>query len=544
MHSHDLEFEFQITDTSTESAPVSVPGYYDLVESIRESFAQAVEENDGVLFTTDADGLYEVFLKTIPEEYRQYHNCSACREFVNTYGGLVGITDTGKTVPVMWNKAPDSLKPVVDILNRNIKQSTVTGIFRTSRKVLGVQDHNGWRHMYVRLPVQMRYRKRLDTVEAAMAKDREHYRMVKAAAAKYSIETVLTAINILEAGAVSGSERFIAPAKWFLSVLEDCGRCGTEKQHNLLWKNIALSPEAFFHISSGVLGTLLDDISQGYRLEQIKARFNEKMNPTQYQRPQARPSVGNVNRAEEILEKLNIQNSLLRRFAKLEELKTEWVPRESKHQRRREDGFFADIVTKESQNTPKITGIIPEKTMTWEKFQRTVLPEARKIEFYVPKEKASYSAIVTAQDLSAPPIIKWDQEEQRCPFSWYVYTKGSAAWEWNLNVGYVDVTAVVLQPNLWNPGYEHHGKSVFFILKDCVDKNKNVSSALFPSVLKSELHEIRATIEAYSQSHSLGGAEEASACGIRLQGDHDWNNVKFRVTTRTGMVVYNLDRWD
>lgn len=544
MNGYDLEFEFQVADTSARSVSLPVPGYYDLLEDIRKSFDEAVEESDVILFTTDAVGLYEVFLQNIPKEYRQHHNCSACREFVNTYGGLVRITDAGNTVPVMWNQAPDSLKSVVDILYRNTKQAKVTGIFRTPRRILGMSDHDGWRHMHVRLPEHMRHRKRLDSVEIAMAKDREHYRMVKASAAKYSIETALTAINILEAGAVYGSERFVAPAKWFLSVLKDCGQCKTEKQHNLLWKAIASSPEGFFHISGGVLGTLLDDIDQGYTLDQIKARFNEKMNPTQYQRPQVPPSIGNVNRAEDILEKLNIQNSLLRRFARLEELRTEWVPREPKHPRRREDGFFADIVTKEAQNTPIITGIIPEKTMTWEKFQRTVLPEAQKIEFYVPKEKNFYAAILTAQDPSAPPIIKWDQEEQRCPFSWYVYTRGSTASEWNLNIGYVDVTAVVLQPNMWNPGYEHHGKAVFFILKNCVDRHKNISSALFPSDLKNELYEIRATIEAYSNSHFLSGVDEASACGIRLQGNLQWNNAKFRVTTGTGMVIYNLDRWD
>ena len=67
--------------------------------------------------------------------------------------------------------------------------------------------------------------------------------------------------------------------------------------------------------------------------------------------------------------------------------------------------------------------------------------------------------------------------------------------------------------------------------------------ALFPEVLKRELREVRATIEAYSRSEKLGGADEASACGIRLQKGSSWK-ARFRVTTDIGTTIYRLERWD
>ena len=67
----------------------------------------------------------------------------------------------------------------------------------------------------------------------------------------------------------------------------------------------------------------------------------------------------------------------------------------------------------------------PTVTITWEKFRRTVLGSARKIEFYVPGKEECYTAILTAEDQEAPPIILWDTEENRNPFSWYVYSGGS-----------------------------------------------------------------------------------------------------------------------
>ena len=94
------------------------------------------------------------------------------------------------------------------------------------------------------------------------------------------------------------------------------------------------------------------------------------------------------------------------------------------------------------------------------------------------------------------------------------------------------------------PGFDHHGTGVFFLLKDCKDK-RNHSSALFPETLKGELREIRATIEAYSEQNKLGDYDGASACGLCFQerANGKWE-CKLRVTTDVGVRNYILDRWD
>lgn len=233
-----------------------------------------------------------------------------------------------------------------------------------------------------------------------------------------------------------------------------------------------------------------------------------------------------------------------RRFARLEELQTLWLPSTPANPNKKQGGVFAGIETKETIKKPECNMNAPAVTMTWEKFQRTVLKTARKIEFYVAGGTDNFSAILTAEDMTAPPILQWDTEENRIPFSWYVYSGGSSPSRWNLNRGYVEVTGVALQPNMWVEGHEHNGKSVFFILKGAKDTGyRNSGNALFPETLKAELREIRSTIEAYSRKAVLGGYDEASACGIRLQGNSKWN-ARFRVTTDIGTTVYVLDRWD
>lgn len=86
------------------------------------------------------------------------------------------------------------------------------------------------------------------------------------------------------------------------------------------------------------------------------------------------------------------------------------------------------------------------------------------------------------------------------------------------------------------------GKSVFLVLAGAKD-TRNSGIALFPEILKSDLREVRSTIEAYSKNAKLDGFDEASACGLRLQAGSTWNT-KIKVTTSDGVFNYVLDRWD
>ncbi|MCQ4992036.1 hypothetical protein NE539_01820 [Flavonifractor plautii] len=524
-------------------------GYGELLAGIRQEFDKSTKDGSTPLFTTNAGDLYGLLLDGIPEEARQHYNCNACRYFVNRYGGLVKIDEkTGKQTPVMWpEKAPDFFSEAVKKIRRKVSAATVTGVFITSERQLGTPVTGSWEHMAVKVPEPMVHRKRLKNAFQEAAEKAEDYGLLASAIGKYRTETVETAVNLLRSEALYRNENVLGMAEWFLEVLQlvkEKRGARNRATRNIIWYKAATAPVGFCHISSNVIGTLLDDIAAGYDFNTVSRKFAEKMNPLQYQRPQAAPSAGNVAQAERIVEKLGIANSLKRRYARLDEIRTIWRPMPAKKAGGVSAGVFARVATKEQQRETPNAMSGPTVTITWEKFRRTVLGSARKIEFYVPGKEDCYTAILTAEDQEAPPIILWDAEENRNPFSWYVYSGGSAPSRWNLLPGYVEVTGVTLQPNLWQPGYEYRGASVIFILKGAKDRDRRSTGlALFPEVLKSELHEVRSTIEAYSKSEKLGGADEASACGVRLQKGLNWN-AQFRVTTDIGTTIYKLDRWD
>lgn len=520
--------------------------YQSLLNEIIGSFTRYVNNGKEPVFETSAcnTDLFQTFLYNLPEEARQHYNCNACRNFVNRYGGLVVLGDDGSKHSIMWAfKGPIFFQNAVRTMRNIVANSKVTGAFITSEKRLGIPKTGIWTHMAVEVPKGMQYKNSLKTAHQAACEKDEDFKLLMNALNKYSTETIKTAVNLLRSNTLARGVKFVDQAEWLLDLRKRRGEKNLWDFANIVRKKSYTAPSGFCHISGSVLGSLLDDIQDGLDVNTIKHKFDDKVDPLKYHRPQVAPGAANVKRAEEIVAKLGLANSLKRRFATMNDIQTVWRPTD-KEIESMYPNIFAYVKIKEPYYFLKNDISPRDVTMTWEKFQRTVLPNARKIEMYVGSGRHAFSALVTAADYDAPPIISWDSEENRNPVSWYLYHGGSYSYDWGVGSSqYVEVTGIALQPSMWQPGYDRFGKSVFFLLKDCKDRNNN-SICLFPEILRGELHEVRATIEAYSKTEKLSGVDQANACGIVLSdGRGDWN-YKFRVTTDVGVSTYILDRWD
>ncbi|MFD3447143.1 hypothetical protein ACFDTO_21330 [Microbacteriaceae bacterium 4G12] len=517
--------------------------YPEFRESISNYFNLVLSK--GVqLFTTDSEGLFEAYLDNLPKEARQHYTCSACRKFISKYGGLVTISDDGEMESAIWNEGavPEFFDLSVKAMKNIVMKSKVNGVFLSENKILGKPITMEWHHISVTLPSEMVYHSKLTNARQAMSEKLEDFRILMAGLLKYPIGAVEQAVTLLKTESLYRSEKCLGVAEWLIDLhTRRSNAKNNRNRENIVWLAAATAPSGYCHINSTMIGTLLDDIVEGLPFDSISRRFAEKMHPLQYQRPQAAPTAGNIEQAEKIVEKLGIRNSLVRRFARLNELENIWVPKEKKESIKNK-GVFSHLKAKGKKELPKMD--IPPITMTWRKFSETILPLAENIEFLVKDEKDNFSAILTASYEDAPPIMQWDREEKRNPFSWYVYNGGSNYDRWGLSPGYCTVTGICLQPSMWYSDFSHQGKSVFFLLEEAKDRGyESAGNGLFPEMLKSELHQIRSTIEAYSESATIENYDEASACGIKLEYGQNWDAM-FRVTTNTGTVIYKLDRWD
>jgi hypothetical protein len=374
-----------------------------------------------------------------------------------------------------------------------------------------------------------------------MAEKREDFKTLRRALGEFTARDLETAVRLLRSEALYRGEKLLGQAEWLLDLKRNAivGAKGA-RSRNLVWRAVASAPAGFCHPRSSMIGTLLEDIAAGMSFEEVSRRFKEKMHPLAYQRPQAAPAAGTIATAEKIIQQLGAAGSLARRFARLEEIPTIWKPKPVPFGRGYGDTVFSHLKPKGADG--KLHLRAPAQKMTWEKFQRTVLPTADRMELKAPYQ-GSYTALVTAVNPEAPPILQWDTEAQRNPVSWYFWHGGASAASFGLVAGaFVPVTAVTLKPSMWNDSYRHHGRGVMFVL-DGARETRCAGNALFPEILKAEFHGIRSVLEAYSRTAKIEGLHEPHVAGVMLSQGAKWD-VVVRVWSGGTSLDYCLDRWD
>lgn len=523
--------------------------YDEFLESVQRRFRTATE--GATLFTVDSDGLFDAFLGALTPELAAMNNCGTCRTFVNRYGGLVVVGADGKAKSAVWSadNAPPIYARVATLLAEQVESRPITSLFRSSATSWGHPERGAWTHLALTPPEHLVHTPTaLATTSQYIAAKNADRETLERALAEFPQSVVKKAVALLRTEQLYRSDAILGAGTWLLELhqqLESVRGRGDNAQRqrdNLIWLAAATAPAGYCHVKSGMIGTLLSDLADDLPFDSVKRRFAEKMNPLQYRRPTAAPTEAMIARAEKVIGELRAAGSLERRFAKLADVRPIWsrtldAPRS--------EGVFAHLVPAgKSRGTSDLDA--DPAVMTWEKFARTVLPTAERIEFEVPQAATSYGAMVTAANPEAPPIVQWDRPDNRNPVTWYVYVNGSPPAQWGLRPGeYREITAVVPHPATWHVEVDHTGReqAVLFALKGATDTTYTNGAGFFPEFLSSDLHEIRKTLEAYAKDAVVAGKNEAEVCGLLMSKGGKLGHT-FRVTAGGIRVRYTLDRWD
>lgn len=521
--------------------------YISYLKRVGDRFAQNAEK--AALFTTDAFDLWEFYIRSYPESIRQYHTCNACRKFIERYGSLVTIDEHGSIAPALWHV--DDIDGVGDdalavaAMVKRLSKASVTGVFLSSDLTWGQPVTGAWTHLHLFPTKAQVFKKATQNAGQAMAEKLEDFKNVFRALEEFTPPMIAQALSLLKSDALYGSEKVLGQAQWLADLHSARTLAGKGRSRaNVVWRAIATAPAGFCHPRSSMIGTLLEDLAAGLPFADVSRKFKEKMHPLQYQRPQAPPSAGNIAQAEKVIAQLNAAGALDRRYARVEEVDALWRP--PVVEAPKSSGVFGHLKPKESPDLQPMD--VLAGNMTWEKFRRTVMKEAQTIEALIPAV-GDFTAIVTAANAEAPPILQWDLDDKRNPFSWYLYPGGSPSFRWGVQAGaWVPVTAITLRTNDWfgmEGKYPHHLDGAVFLLTGAKDAEWMTASAcLFPSILKAEFHGIRTTIEAYSRTARLAGYDEATACGLGLQKGTP-ASLRVRVTDPVGTRMdFLIDRWD
>lgn len=515
--------------------------YAPFLRGVEDTFT---DQTRGVraLLTVDTTSLWETYLAAFPKPERQVYTCSACKQFVQRYGGLVTVTESGDRVSAVWNLGTVNgiFVRVAERMRTTVERLPVASAFITTAGVIGTPMTGEWAHLHATVPQSLARTSPLLTANQIAAGIRENVATVERALEEFPLAAVAEALRVLEADALSRAEKFIGPVKWLHDL--HVSRAATKderKRAAILWQAVATSPEGYSHPRASVVGPLLEGIIAGKSFTTLCAEFSAMLHPLRYQRPQAHPSAGNIAEGERVVAALGLAPSLERRFARLDECETIWVPTIQRAPAN-SDGVFAHLAPKAA---PPASLHLPTQTMTWEKFHRTILPTAQRIELYVPVV-GPFMALTTAENSDAPPIIRWDHPERRNAVSWYVYHGKSTASQWRLmGNAWCALTGIVPLPNLWGPApTPQHGEGYVLILNGAVDTRAS-GLALFPEHLRDEVRSIRSTIEEFSRRGTLSGRAEGTACGLDVRKG-SVSDCRLRVMVDGKSAEYVIDRWD
>jgi hypothetical protein len=519
-------------------------------EHLEEMVARRGAGAANPLLITAATGLFEEFLSGLPESSRQHYRCNCCRRFVERFGAAVTVGDNGAPTTVFWEPegVPAFFSEAVERVRRKVVAAPVCGALVSSEKEWGTPEtpdcHGGhikiWTHLHASNPNPFR-KTALKNAGQRAAEVAADVDTLKRALSEFPRRVVEQAVAVLETDGLDRSEKATGPARWFLGVHDQLAAAppAGPRRDNVIWRAAAAAPPGFCHVRSSMVGSLLEDLVAGLEFESVKARWATKMHPLQYQRPTT-VSAGNVARAEKVVAELGSAGALSRRFATLDDVRALWRPR-SAALPTASAGVFGHLLGTTTR-PPLDTG--GSQAVTWDKFVRTVLPGAEKIEVLVPNRPAGYFGLVTAADQNAPCLIQWDGEP-RNPVSWYFYTSGSYATRWGLIPDkWVAATAVFESPAHWHAPerFKHHGRMGMFALTGARDMEYQQGAGLFPEFLRSEYHEVRSTLEAHVRVTVVAGRDEGDANGLAFQ--QGGPPLTVRVTGHGVRTTYSIDRLD
>lgn len=538
--------------SKTHTQVTSVATFRDTANALHASFHEKMAKYGPNLFRVGhvkhlSSGYLEAFTS---EAERKEHDCTACREFMRQWGNLVFITPEGEVVPAYWDGelADAEYQDAVGYLEDRLLGAQITGVAYSESKCLGVTETNGFPHFGIILEQGnvVMPKGSLTTAMAMESVKGEDFKNLKRALNEFDMVYLEQVMHLLKTEKLNRHQEFTPTIQFLIdakNAIAAVGRSGTRRT-NVLWRIVASANSALCSPRSTALGKLLDDLISGERVEDAVADFNERTAADKYMRPTAAPTAGNVGRAEVLISQLNLQLSLERRWAGMSEIQTLWKPQQGEAQSKPKDGVFGHLVTKDEKRAkPKELPTVKGGEITWAKFARTVLPDALKMEVYIGSSRHALGAMVTAVNKDAPPLVRWDREDARNPVSFYVHTKGQFGRHFELiESEFNEVVGIAKMPWEWNDPQAFPKNGVLFVLDGAQDTS-DAGLAIFAEDLRHELHEIRSTIEAYSNDGKLTHVDEQEAAGLHFIG-HQNQQVRVRVTTKLGKTIYILDRME
>jgi hypothetical protein len=296
-------------------------------EAIRKRFTELSQDQLFVV-DSDRDAIWAAYLAAFPAgsnpifRERTEHDCSCCRHFIRDIGNVVAIQG-GELVSV-WDLSglPHPYQDVADAMSTYAKSLAIRDVFLTpvakhgtpvSHELINGAAHQ-WSHFAVEAPRQFvtpDYVQRRGDIRTTFA-------VLLRGLAELSPASVATVADLIEGNAIYRGQEFQGQVKAFQELQARVFGINDPKVRDLLVWQMVSSPVARFR--NTVIGTLVQDLSDGVDLEAAVRSYEAKVAPQNYKRPTALITKGMVESAMKTIQELGLEHALERRHARLSDV--------------------------------------------------------------------------------------------------------------------------------------------------------------------------------------------------------------------------------
>lgn len=386
-------------------------------------FAQAVHArltdlSKQELFTTvTGDALWETYLASFPEGtdpiYKTHteHTCNCCRQFIRGMGNVVAIID-GKLASVWDIKGLETpYKEVAAAMHQLVGSHPITDLYRPTEPAYGAEStkkllEDGAVHRFNHFYGKVAKRHQSPTPDKARGDFRTTVQVFQRGLEELSSAAVNQVLALIEDNLLYRGAEHKQSVLAFSSMKEKYLTLSEAERNTFLWQ-FATSPAARFR--NTVIGTLVQDLSEGVDIARAVASFESKVAPTNYKRTTALITQPMIKAAMATIKSLDLEHAVERRFASIKDITINnvlWADASAQAQMKGLESLLLDSAVQNIDDKAQNISI--------DDFMQNILPKATGLEVYLKSTNLLHLVSITApQHKETGNLFKWDNN-----FAW------------------------------------------------------------------------------------------------------------------------------
>jgi hypothetical protein len=368
----------------------------------------------------DKDLLWDTYLASFPDganplyRERTEHDCSACKSFVRTLGGVVTIKNNA--LVTIWDCDTDDVyQPVVDTLAALVRSRDIANVFLHREPSVGVaknfeQTTSGVvtrEHFHVNLPAAA-YCKGVEIGPKQSASRADHDVLLRSLQ-EIDIDSIDTVLELIDQNSLyRGEENRFAVAE-FRKLKQ--AYVSAANPDLFAWEKSRSVTAAVARIRNTAIGALLSALATGEEMESAVKSFEAMVAPTNYKRPTALVTKAMIAKAQETIEQLGFTTALERRYATIEDITVNNVLFADRRAKR-EMNVFDELASQTTEKDGKHYDRVEEVSI--DVFLTKILPKAESVEVLFENRHApNLVSLIAPVDPTARSMFKWPNN-----FSW------------------------------------------------------------------------------------------------------------------------------